>query len=66
LTRTHGKVATYEHGCRCDDCKAASRERSHKRHTTWRSDRAMTTEERARLETEPEFFYPRLRVGQEA
>lgn len=26
LERTHGRIATYNDGCRCDDCRRAARE----------------------------------------
>jgi WhiB family redox-sensing transcriptional regulator len=29
--RTHGKISTYANGCRCEDCRRASREASRKR-----------------------------------
>jgi hypothetical protein len=29
MARTHGRVSTYRHGCRCPDCQAAEAARKH-------------------------------------
>jgi len=60
MARTHGKISTYQYGCRCDDCRKAKQTRNRKRNTGERPLRAFSPGERAWYETEAEFFHDRL------
>jgi len=60
MARTHGRIATYVNGCRCDECRRASYEDYRRRHVTRRRMKLFSSDERAWLETEPEYFHERL------
>ncbi len=65
MSRTHGTVSTYNHGCRCGDCRRALREhqRRRRRRQSGRSTDLRIAEsraaaaERAWLVTEVEYFW---------
>ena len=61
MARTHGEISAYVHGCRCDECKRAQRDRLRRYRSGYRSYARQDPEEQAWRETEPEFFHAQLR-----
>ena len=61
MDRAHGKISTYVHGCRCDECKRAERDARRRYRHSYRPHARQDPEERAWLETEPEYFHAQLR-----
>ena len=62
MARTHGTVSCYANGCRCDDCREAARLYRRAIKGSWRPAKRLPADERAWMETEPEYFHDRLRA----